>query len=97
MLEGRRVIVISSLSRLGIKGVREETFEITRFRRSLQPEKRKRKKLLLQFFAHDASMRLHKADIEAGGRMRTVAADDIAEIGRPTNKAYSDIDVAAMG
>lgn len=79
MLEGRRVTAISSLARLGIKGVHEEIFEVTHFRRSLQPD-RKRKKLLLQFFAHDASMRLHKADIEAGGRMRTVAASDVAEI-----------------
>lgn len=79
MLEGRRVTVISSLAPLGIKGIREELFEVTRFRRSLQPEG-KRKQLLLQFFALDASMKLHKADFEAGGRMRTVTAGDIAEI-----------------
>lgn len=54
-------------------------YEVTRFRRSLQPD-RKRKKLLLQFYAHDLSMRLHKTDIQAGGRLRTVAVDDIADV-----------------
>lgn len=94
MLEGRRVTTISGLGRLGIKGVHEELLEVTRFRRSLQPEG-KRKRLLLQFFAHDASMRLHKADIEAGGRMRTVAADDVAEISKPI-KGYGEIDVTEI-
>lgn len=52
---------------------------MTRFRRSLQPDG-DRKKLLLQFYAHDTSIRLQKMDYEAGGRLHTVAVGDIADI-----------------
>jgi hypothetical protein len=73
------VTAIHSLASLGISGIHEEIFEVTRFRRVLQPTKT-RKKPLLQFYAHDASIRLHKADYQAGGRLRTVSFDDIADV-----------------
>jgi hypothetical protein len=62
-----------------MSGIWEETYEVTRFRRVLQPSG-KRTRTLLQFYAHDATIRLHKADYEAGGRLRTVALDDIADV-----------------